>query len=321
VRRAEPMMVPLFRDLSRVLEKITRPIAEELYAYGSISGRTLASLRPDVIFYVYAVDLIRKLESAGLRLCRPAIAPADERVCEVEGAYNLQLALHLLGQTPGGALAGLVVTSDLILGPRGRIVILTGPNQGGKTTYLQAVGQAHVFAQAGLFVPGQHARISPIDAIATHFPIEERLELGTGRFGDEARRIRAIFERVTRHSLVLLNETFSTTSAGEGLYLARDIVRVLRRIGLRAVFATHLHDLAAGIEVLNRDTPGDSDVLSMVASYDESDRHLRYQIVAGPPSGRSYAERIAARYGIGLEQLVEMLRAREILRSDTPLDS
>jgi len=91
---------------------------------------------------------------------------------------------------PGASLVGRVIPNDVILGSRGRIVILTGPNQGGKTTYLQAVGQAHVIAQAGVFVPGRDARISPVDGIYTHFPVEERLKLGTGRFGDEARRMR-----------------------------------------------------------------------------------------------------------------------------------
>lgn len=236
-RRAEPMMEPLFRDLSRVLEKVTRPVAQELRQHAAHSGRPLVELRRRVIFFSYAVALIRRIEATGLPLCRPVLAPPDERVCKVEGLYNLQLALHLAGQHPEG-LAERVVTSDSILGPRGRIVILTGPNQGGKTTYLQAVGQAHALAQAGLRVPGRLARISPADAIFTHFPIEERLERGTGRFGDEARRVRAIFEGVTRQSLVPLNETFATTSAGESLYLARDVVWLLRRLGVRAIYTT-----------------------------------------------------------------------------------
>jgi DNA mismatch repair protein MutS len=246
------------------------------------------------------------------------IAPPDERVCEVEGLYNLQLALHLAGQQPGD-LTGRVITSDSILGARGRIVILTGPNQGGKTTYLQAVGQAHALAQAGLSIPGRQARVSPADAIFTHFPIEERLERGTGRFGDEARRVRAIFEGVTRRSLVLLNETFATTSAGESLYLARDVVRLLRRLGARAIYTTHLHELASDLDQLNASIPGDSAIVSMVAlavtegDGEPSETSPRFRIELRPPAGRSYAERIATRYGIALEQLTELLQAREVL--------
>jgi DNA mismatch repair ATPase MutS len=222
-----------------------------------------------------------------------------------------------------------VITNDVILGSRGRIVILTGPNQGGKTTYMQAIGQAQVMAQAGLFVPGRGARISPVDGIYTHYPVEERLELGTGRFGDEARRIRAVFEQITRHSLVLLNESLSTTNMGESLYLAQDVVRVLRQVGLRAIFTTHMHELAATVQDLNLNTPGDSQVVSMVASYDVRQEDQAdvaagpppnsYRIVLSPPLGRSYADRIASHHGISLEQLVDLLHQRSVLDEKTEL--
>lgn len=328
-RRAEPMMVPLFRDLSRVLEKTTKPIARELNRYVHLNSSFLKDLRPEIIFYVQAVELAQAVESLGLPVYLPEIAPSAERICEIEGNYNVQLALHLSSQGPGKDRAGRVVTNDVILGSRGRIVILTGPNQGGKTTYMQAVGQAQVMAQAGLFVAGQCARVSPVEGIYTHYPVEERLELGTGRFGDEARRIRAIFEQITRYSLVLLNESLSTTNMGESLYLAQDIIRAFRQIGLRAIFTTHLHELAATVHDLNMNTPGDSQVVSMVASYEQGqeeqtdvaagDGPYSYRIVLSPPLGRSYADRIAARYGISLEQLVALLKQRKVLDGKTEL--
>lgn len=318
--RATPLMVPLFRDLSEILDKVAKPIARQLEQYVRIGAQPLADLRPEIIFYVYAAGLAQKLAARHLPTCRPEIAPLEERVGEIKDGYNLHLALHLGREKPGSNLTSEVVTNDVILGENGRIIILTGPNRGGKTTYLQAVGQAQVLAQAGLFVPGHQARISPVDDIFSHFPVEEKLERETGRFGDEASRIRAIFNRVTRHSLVLLNETLSTTNASESLYLARDIVRILRRIGLRAIYTTHLHDLAASASKLN-EAPGDSKVVSMVASslteegaeeVGENGRY-RFKITLGPPAGRSYAERIAARYGIGREQLIELLEQRKIL--------
>ncbi|HRQ41139.1 MAG TPA: hypothetical protein PLD25_24745 [Chloroflexota bacterium] len=318
--RAAPLMVPLFRDLSEILDKIAKPIARQLEQYMRISAQPLAGLRPEIIFYVYAAGLAQKLAASHLPTCWPEIAPLDERVGEIEENYNLHLALHLSREVAG---ANQVVVNDVILGENGRIVILTGPNRGGKTTYLQAVGQAQVLAQAGLFVPGRQARISPVDNIYSHFPVEERLEPGTGRFGDEASRIRAIFNKVTRHSLLLLNETLSTTNASESLYLARDIVRILRQIGLRAIYTTHLHDLAASAPQLN-EMPGDSKVVSMVASLpaedgeDASGVYGRgpYKISLGPPAGRSYAERIAARYGIAREQLIELLKTRHVLEQN-----
>jgi DNA mismatch repair ATPase MutS len=192
--------------------------------------------------------------------------------------------------------------------------VLTGPNQGGKTTYTQAVGLAHVLAQAGLFVPGERARISPADSIYTHFPVEERPDMESGRLGEEAQRLNDIFTRATRYSLVLLNESLASTSPGESLYLARDIVRTLRVLGARAIYATHLHELAADCDSLNAETPGDSQIVSLVSIVQEGggtgEITQTYHIIPGPPRGRSYARELAARYGISYEQLIEMLRAR-----------
>jgi DNA mismatch repair ATPase MutS len=134
-----------------------------------------------------------------------------------------------------------------------------------------------------------------------------------------------MFERVTRHSLVLLNESLSTTNTGESVYLAQDLVRALRKIGLRAMFVTHLHELAAAVPDLNRETPGESEIISMVASFvpgeepegqpalQEGDMRYSYRVVVSPPMGRSYADRIATAYGISSEQLMDLLHKRNVV--------
>lgn len=322
-KRAEPMMVPLFRDLSEILEKVTKPISKALKRYAGLKSRFLTNLQPGLVFYTAAVDLVRHIRASGLPLCRPEILPVEARLCHIEGCFNLNLALHLSPVSSPRDLSDIIVLSRVDFGPQGRILVLTGPNQGGKTTYMQAVGLAQVLAQAGLFVPGFRAQISPVDAIYTHYPLEERLELGTGRFGDEAQRIGAIFERVTPSSLVLLNESLFSTNPGESLYLAQDLIRVMRVLGVRAVYTTHLHDLAASVEEINAHNQGDSQVISMVASpipqdtpEDELSEQIdkfSYRIVAGPPIGRSFAEHIAHRYGISYQQLLDLLKKRGII--------
>jgi DNA mismatch repair ATPase MutS len=315
-KRLDPLMLPLFKDLSKVLQKVSEPVAQELKKYVQINGRFLADLRTEIIFYVQALGLIKELQAAGMTLTYPEIGQAEERVCQVKAAYNLQLAIQKRSARSARPASAHIVTNDIAFGEDGRIAILTGPNQGGKTTYMQSIGLVQVLAQAGLPVPGEAARMSPVDTIYTHYPVEEQLELGTGRFGDEAQRIRAIFEKVTRYSLVLLNESLSTTSMGEGIYLARDIVRALRQIGLRAVFTTHMHELAAAAGEINAETVGDSAVFSLVASKPDAamrpDEVYSYQIQPGPPLGRSYAEHIAARYGISDEQLQALLEERDL---------
>ncbi len=185
-------------------------------------------------FFASAARMIRRLEGRGVSFFQPEVAPVEERVVEIEALVNLALALR----EPDGALP---VPNDVRLDDDGRIAILTGPNSGGKTTYLQAVGLAHVLAQAGLFVPARRARLSPVDAIFTHFPAPENQQ---GRLAEEASRLRDICLSATRHSLVLLNESLSSTIASEALYLAQDVVAGLRAIGVRALYATHLVELA-----------------------------------------------------------------------------
>jgi DNA mismatch repair protein MutS len=322
-----PMLIPLFRDLSRVMEEVTKPIARALRRYVDLEYSFLAGLRPELAFYVGAANLIERIEAGGLPMCRPEWVPAEQRVTEAQDSYNLNLALHLLdAEGPAGPKEHMV-QNHVTLGSEGRIVVLTGPNQGGKTTYVQGIGLLQVLAQVGLYVPGTEARISPADNVFTHFPVEEELSEGTGRFGDEARRLGDIFQEATPASLILLNEALSGTYAGESLYLARDVLQILRMLGVRAIYATHMHELAAGVDELNAATSGDSAIVSMVSSridpraVGQAPAHeppqaaveRSYRVVESPPMGRSYARELAMLYGISFEQLVELLDERGLL--------
>jgi DNA mismatch repair ATPase MutS len=292
-------------------------VAAALRRYTQVNIQMLGGLGAELAFYLGAARLVEHLRAAGLPVCRPEIAPVEERACAIEGAYNVNLALRLIAREPKRIpdLRRAVITNDVTFGPEGRIFVLTGPNQGGKTTFTQAIGLAQMLAQAGLYVPGTRARLSPVDNIYTHFPMQERPETEAGRLGEEAQRLSDLFSHATPHSLILLNESLASTSPGESLYLARDIVRILRRLGARAIYATHLHDLAAGVDDLNAETPGDSTIVSLVSLAREEDGEVRqtYRIVPGPPRGLSYAREIAAHYGISYEQLERTLRQRGLL--------
>jgi DNA mismatch repair protein MutS len=313
------LMVPLFADLADVLEKTAIPIANQLRQYADIHGQLFTDLRQALIFYLGAIRFIRRFKDLGLPMCRPQIAPAEERRSEVEGSYNVHLVLKHLGTEHGTGSA--IIKNDILIGPAGQILILTGPNHGGKTTYLQGVGILHILAQVGLHVPGTQALVSPLDHLFTHFPVEEKPESDAGRFGEEAIRLEKIFEQVTRQSLVLLNESLSSTSFGESLYLAQDIVRMLRRIGARAIFSTHLHELAERVDELNDSVPGDSKIISVVSSpvdatvgANGAEVIRTYKLEIRPPLGQSYAREIAARYGISYQQLENVLSERGVLK-------
>lgn len=299
---SNPMLYPLFRDLAQVLKQVSREIAQRLRHYTRLNTQFLRQLGAELPFYLGAVRLIQTMKQAGLPICKPELVPIEERRCELEGAYNINLALRHPDE---------IVTNDI--DNSGCIFIVTGPNQGGKTTYTQALGLIQILAQAGLYVPARRAVISPVDGIYTHFPVEERPEMEVGRLGEEALRLNEIFTQATPHSLILLNESLASTSAGESFYLARDIVQVLRLLGARAVFATHLHDLAAEVESLNAQTKGISPLVSMVSVMHEETNRPTYKIIPGPPRGYSYAKVIAARYGISYEQLADLLYQRQVI--------
>jgi DNA mismatch repair ATPase MutS len=315
----EPMMVPLFADLAKVLERTTQPIAKQLKQYADIQSLLYINLRQGLIFYLGAIRFIQRLQKLGLPMCRPQIALPEDRLCKVKESYNVNLVLDTSRKSvePGQAI---ITRNDIVMDQDGQILILTGPNQGGKTTYMQGTGIVQVLAQVGCYVPGTEARISPIDHLLTHFQLEEKPEKDTGRLGEEAIRLGKIFERVTRLSLVLLNESLSSTSFNESLYLAQDIVRILRRVGARAIYSTHLHELANQVDELNSSVPGDSKILSVVSSPVDADSQAikeqveyTYKVEMRPPLGQSYAREIAARYGISYEQLEKLLTERGVL--------
>jgi DNA mismatch repair ATPase MutS len=245
-------------------------------------------------------------------MCAPELLPIDDRQAELTDAYDIRLALATVNA--GVDTASTVVTNPIAFDQaRGRVWVLTGPNHGGKTTYTRAAGVAQTLCQAGLYVPASSARLSPVDAILTHFPAREDARLGQGRLDAEAERLAAIFRGASPHSLILLNEALAGTSALEALDLARGVVRALRLLGARAIYVTHLHELAVVVDDINATTPGDGTVASLVAEPGDPSGGLRtrpYRIRPGPPQGISYAAEIAKRHGISYEQLSRLLQDR-----------
>ena len=302
----------LFGDLGVVLDDVIRPIARALERYTRVNSGLLRGIEAEIAFYVGGAGLIDRLRARGLPMCRPQLLPMAERRLEARGVFNLDLALRLSRLHPEEDLSGRIVSNDVRFNGEGRIHILTGPNRGGKTTYMQAVGLLHLLAQSGLYAPAASAALSPVDAVHLHFPAEEKPNMESGRLGEEAVRLRAIFKTATRHSLLLLNESLASTSATESYFLARDVLCCLRMLGARAIFVTHLHELAADCQAINQAVAGDSRVQSLISQVEEGEDGVRrtYRVTAAPPRGQSYAREIARQYGISFEQLRALLAER-----------
>ncbi len=290
---------PLARDLQKTLVEVVQPVAQALERYARIHAQPLASLAPEFGFVLGALRLAERLEGLGLPVC----LPRPSTTTRLRDAYNPVLALQLADASGNGAP---VVPNPIDFEP-GAIMFVTGPNRGGKTTYLRAGGLAQAMFQAGIFVAAADAEMAPADAIITHFPALEEQAPGAGRLDDEARRLREMFGRATSESLLLFNEPLTSTGENEALLLAEDVLRALRLLGARAVWVTHLHALAEALESINAG-PGAS-VVSWVAGVDDEARRT-YHIRPGPPLARSHAATIAQQHGITYEQLVRQLEAR-----------
>lgn len=309
----------LYKDLQRLLESATVPLVKALTRYRDISVGPLAALEREFAFYTGAAMLVQRLEHAGLEMCRPSIAPAAERACSVSDSANLALALQLLGDGQERVVTGQLITNDVNFDADTCLLMVTGPNRGGKTTFCRAIGQAQVLFQCGLYVPGCRARISPVDGIWTHFPLPEADQPGAGRFDEEVQRLRRIFVEATPDSLILLNEPLTSTAERDALPIATDMVRALQVLGARAVLITHLHDLALKIPELNRHSPPGNRLMSLIALAIEEGAGMRgtFRVVPGLPAGHSYAADIARQHGMTFAQLRQLLDERAETRAST----
>ncbi len=296
--RSGDVIRSLDRSLNSMLTRTVKKLKSLLSRHVSVSTQAISGLIPEFMYYVRWAEYVDKLRSRGFIFSKPALLEPEERQMKAEGIYNLKLAQALCEKEEGAAS---IVPNDLDFDAEHRIYILTGANRGGKTTFTQAIGIAFVLAQGGICVPAKSFAFSPVDNIFTHYPADENQTMDLGRLGEESKRFRELFLAATSQSLLLLNESFSTTSFEEGFYIARDVVRILRRLGVRTIYNTHMHKLAQELEELNREEAGDSKAASLVAETEEGRRS--YRIRVGAPGGLSYARDIAEKYGVTYEML------------------
>lgn len=262
----------------------------------------LIRMMPEIEFVTKATELLLKLKNRGCRLCSPVIAPMAEKKFTAKALCNPIVATKL--DTP-------VIPNDFSFDADGMIYVLTGPNRGGKSVITCAVGIAFVMAQLGLPVCADECIISPCDQIFTHFPTGSEDTIDKGRLGEECSRLGAIFETVTEDSLVLLDESLSSTGSFEGAYIASEVLQGFSMVGCRGIFSTHLHDLAASVDEINATCvpKGGVKIDNLVAAIEKGSRS--FKILRARPDGKSYARDIAEKYGLSLEHILSRVRKNE----------
>ena len=259
----------------------------------------LLKLLPEIEFLVKGTEMLSRIASTGCTLTKPEIAPMDERVFIAEGLYNPAVALKLKAGEQ-------MVTNDVSFSKDDALIyVLTGPNRGGKSVITVAVGAAQAMFQLGLPVPATEAVLSPVDGIFTHFPEGADDTIDKGRLGEECARLREIFDSVSADSMVLLDESLSSTGAYEASYIASEILTGFAVIGARGIFSTHLHELAAAVPEINAKSAerGGVSVDTLVAGMEEGERS--FKITRAKPDGKSYARDIADKYGLSFDSLIK----------------
>jgi len=291
------------RITDHMLSQTVRKLKEVLGKYVGLSIMNITALIPEFIYYVRWAQYIKRHVGEGLSFCKASVLDKnreDGLRMRARGFYNLKLADFVHDGKNS------IVANDLDFGSDGSLYILTGANRGGKTTITQAAGLMFALAQGGVFVPASEFSFVPADCIFTHYPADEDKTLDYGRLGEECRRFREIFRRCTSDSLLLLNETFSTTSFEEGFFIARDAVKAILKKGTRCIYNTHMHKLASDIGEINAEGAKEgssSKAASLVVLSDGGERSFKVKVA--PPQGMSYARDIAQKYGVTYDMLME----------------
>lgn len=295
---------PLFRELKEVNSEYISHLDTAIRAYFKKSTEDILTFESQMSFYIGAKKLVEAVRARGLEMCRPKYLPMEDRRMNAKGIFDLSFYVQMVGSDPMGSLKNKIITNDCRFDDDGRFFVLTGANNGGKTTYTRAIGIIQVFAQAGLYVPCTECEISPVDYIYTHFPKEEEVGLNTSRFTQECKQFKVTVDNATRHSLLLLNESIQSTTPTECVYIATELTKIFRCVGVRGVYATHLLELAKSLDRLNQEVEGDTKLVSIVTTVDTTDDNRRlYRIERAEPQEFGYARTIYEKFGVSFEEV------------------
>ena len=287
-----PIEAQVLERVARLHRDTFRRLEDYCERHRDYEDSTIARFDREIQFYLAILEHVRRLRSAGLELTYPTVS-GETKALSAERTFDLALALK---RVPDG---GSVVTNDLLLQGQERILVVTGPNQGGKSTLARTFGQVHHLARLGCPVPGVGVRLSLCDRIFTHFEREEDLRDLVGKLQSDLLRMHEILAQATPRSVVIMNEVFTSTALRDARFLSRRMLLRLVDLDALCVYVTFLDELAS----LSPQT------VSMVATMNaEHPGERTYRVVRRPADGRAYADTIAERHGLSYPRLRDRLR-------------
>jgi hypothetical protein len=260
------------REISAMRDHALRTVAADLDGACLHLVHFLDQLRLQLRLFRGAVNLDQAMANHALPRCVPQPADAGSGTVSVIGVCDLGLALR----------TGTPVVGNDLQAPGGCAVVVTGANNGGKSTYLRSLGQAQVLMQAGFTVPAEQAELPVVDGVHTHFRRGEDRTMTSGKLAEEMERMSAILDRVRPNAMVLFNESFATTYELEGTRIATNVVRALNDSGVSVIYVTHMYEL---VRWFADDVPG----ATVLVAQRRDDGSRTFRVLPGAASRTSHA--------------------------------
>lgn len=281
----------VLKGVATLFPELFQSLCDLFSTYQDFTDKTVLDFDREIQFYVTCLSYCEKIKVHGSPFCYPEIAAIVGNIYARE-TFDIALAYKLAEQNKPP------VSNDFILTGKERIIIVSGPNQGGKTTFARTFGQLHYLACLGCPVPGSKVRVMLFDTIYTHFEREENIETHRSKFEEDLVRIHAILKEATGQSIIILNEIFSSTTLQDALFLCRNIMQHLIRLSAYCIWVTFIDEL-----VSLSDT-----AVSMVSTVVPDHPATRtFKIVRKVPDGMAYALSIAEKYHVTYNQLKERI--------------
>jgi hypothetical protein len=225
-----------FRALAELEDKGVNLVANAIRQAVDHVHSFFVMLRIEIGFYVACLNLSERLAELEEPTTLPIPVAGGDPALSAEGLYDVCLAL---------TTAQRVVGNDIAADGKS-LVMITGANQGGKSTFLRSVGLAQLMTQCGMFVGADALRVNMCDGVFTHYKREEDETMESGKLDEELARMSDIADHIVPGGMLLCNESFAATNEREGSEIARQVVTAMFQSGIKVLFVTHLFDLANG---------------------------------------------------------------------------